>query len=191
MGTFTAHDDHFLNHVELLHRPGEGQLVVQLFETLGCTVVDITKELGSSSTYLGVFPGTARRDTLNNVLYVSEISESQLALEDVLGRRAKDDDELRAALEHNDLVRMKPGHTMHFGLRYPDFDVLKTVIDRLEHGLPVELAGRVTVYPPFSVGLGALGTEVRQVFVYTDVVGPGFFPFGQLMELQAQRALPE
>ncbi|CAI7976568.1 conserved hypothetical protein [Frankia sp. Hr75.2] len=191
MGTFTEHDGLFLNHVELLHRPGDGQLAVTLFETLDCTVVDITRELGSSSAYLGVFRGASQHDSLNNVLYVSEIREPQHQFEDVLGRRMQDDDELRAALEQYDLARTKPGHVMHFGLRYPGFEELETVIHRLEHELPAELAGRVTVYPPFPIELRALATEVLQVFVYTDVVGLGFFPFGQLIELQAQRPLRE
>ncbi|MGF7237482.1 MAG: hypothetical protein ACQSGP_21340 [Frankia sp.] len=190
MGTSTEYA-HFLNHVELLHRPGEGQLAVQLFETLGCTVVDISKELGSSSTYIGVFPGAGQSDTLNNVLYVSEIRDPQQQIEDVLERRAKDDGELRAALEQYDQARKKPGHVMHFGLRYPSFEELTTVIDRLGHSLPAELAGRVTVYPPFPIGLQALATEVLQVFVHTDVVGLGFYPFGQLIELQAQRPLQQ
>ncbi|OHV43532.1 hypothetical protein [Pseudofrankia sp. BMG5.36] len=191
MGTFTEYNNHFLNHVELLHRSGEGQLAALLFETLGCTVLDVTKEFGARSTYLAVFAEASELDRLNNVLYVSEIGESQLQLEDVLRRRMQADDELRVALEQNDLVRKKPGHVAHFGLRYPDLDELKTVLDRLEHKLPAELAGRVTVYPPFPVGLRSLGTEVHQAFLYTDVIGPGFYPFGQLIELQAQQPLKD
>jgi hypothetical protein len=41
------------------------------------------------------------------------------------------------------------------------------------------------------VALPALGAEVNQVFVHTDVIGTGLFPFGQLIELQAQRPMGE
>lgn len=191
MGTAIKYDSNFLNHVELSYRPGEGELAIQLFETLGCTVVDITKELGSSGRYLGVFSESAGRDSLNNVLYVSEMREPQLLLEDLIGRRMQDDVELRAAVEQNDLVRKKPGYVSHFGLRFLGFEELEAVISRLTDGLPAELTGRVTVYPPFQVQLPALGTEVLQTFIHTDIVGPGFFPFGQLIELQAQRPLQE
>ncbi|MDT3445766.1 MULTISPECIES: hypothetical protein [unclassified Pseudofrankia] len=180
---------YFLNHAELLHRPGERELAVLLFETLGCAVLDITKDFGASSTYLGVFGPTGERDSLNNVLYLSEMRGQRSRLGELLESRARDDDELRAELKQNDADRQRPGATAHFGLRYASYEELDAVVDRLQNQLPAELAGRVTLYPPFEVGLRALDTEVRQVFVFTDVIGPGFFPFGQLIELQAHRPL--
>ncbi len=188
METITEHDGPFLNHIELYHRPGDGELAVHFFKTLGCTVIDITGEFGSSSTYMGVFPGEAQRDSLNNVLYLTQASERHSKLEDVLRRRAPEDEELRDALEQHHMARTRMG-VSHFGLRYRGFEELKAAIGRLEHALSGDLAGRVTMYPPFPVKLPALGTEVLQTFVHTDLIGPGFFPFGQLIELQAQRPL--
>ena len=188
MGTITEHDGPFLNHIELYHRPGDADLAARFFETLGCVIVDITKEFGSSSTYMGVFSGESQRDSLNNVLYLTQAREEHSQLEDVLQRRVQEDEELRGALEQHQQTRTRMG-VSHFGLRYQGFEELRAAIGRLERALSGELAGRITMYPPFPVKLPALGTEVLQTFVHTDLIGPGFFPFGQLIELQAQQPL--
>lgn len=179
--------DHLLNHVELFHRPGEGALAVTFFETIGCTVIDITKAFGASSTYYCVFPGKGEADPLNNVLYVSQV-RGEHPLE-VLFESRQDDPEVAAALEQCTAMRSTPGKASHFGLRYPTFDDVEAAFDRVQNQLPAELAGRVTTVAPFPLTLGELGTEVIQGFVHTDVVGTGLFPFGQLIELQAQRPL--
>ncbi|MFF3372229.1 hypothetical protein ACFYXF_04640 [Streptomyces sp. NPDC002680] len=189
MPPVTTFDAHFLNHVELLHRPGEGELATLFFETLGCTVVDLTDVFGASRRLLGVFAGPSDRDALNNVLYISEFREPQRQLDDVLARLMRDSEELRTAIARHDEVRSKPGDVTHFGLRYPTFEALADVVDRLRKSLPAELAGRVTVHPSAPVALPALAAEVDQAFVHTDVIGAGLFPFGQLIELQAQRPL--
>jgi hypothetical protein len=187
----TRFDAYFLNHVELMHRPGEGELATLFFETLGCTVEDLTDGFGASRRIMGVFAGKDEHDALNNVLYLSEFREPHRQLDDVLTRLMRDDDELRTAIELHDEVRSKPGDVTHFGLRYPTFEALGAVVDRLQNSLPEELAGHVTVYPSAPVALPALAAEVDQAFVHTDVIGSGLFPFGQLIELQAQRALKE
>jgi hypothetical protein len=179
-----------LNHVELFHRPGERELAVRFFESLQCTVDDVTKDFGASSTYLCVYPGARHPDPLNNVVYLSEMREPQ-PLEALLAQRAQDDPELRAALDNYALLRTKNGRVMHFGLRYPDFEALRKVIDHLEHQLPPELEGRVTVQAPYPAKLPALGADVLQGFVHTDVIGTGLYPFGQLIELQAQQPLQQ
>ena len=53
---------------------------------------------------------------------------------------------------------------------------------RLAHHAKVFDASGAKVVP-------ALRAEVNQAFVHTDVIGTGLFPFGQLIELQAQRPL--
>jgi hypothetical protein len=189
MPSVTELDSHFLNHVELLHRPGEGELATLFFETLGCTVVDLTDVFGATRRLMGVFHGTEERDALNNVLYLSEFREPHRQLDDALSRLMQDDHELRTAIEQHDQVRSKPGDVTHFGLRYASFEALGVVVDRLRNSLPEELAERVTVYPSAPVALPELTAEVDQAFVHTDVIGTGLFPFGQLIELQAQRPL--
>jgi hypothetical protein len=184
----TEHNGHLLNHVELFHRPGERELAVQFFEALRWTVVDVTEQFGAQTTYLCAFPDATATDPLNNAVYLSEIQVPQL-LDKLLGERSDHDAELRDALEQYDVVSKRLGGAMHFGLRYRDFEELESLMDGLEHRLPAALVGRVTVQQPFAVALRTLGTEVLQGFVHTDVVGAGLFPFGQLIELQAQRAL--
>jgi hypothetical protein len=177
-----------LNHLELFHRPGERELAARLFETLQCTVVDVTKDFGASSTYLCVYPGERHGDPLNNVLYLIEMRAPD-PLEALLTQRAEQDDELRAALVEVKSGRTQQGSVGHFGLRYPDFEAMEIALDHVEHKLPAELEGRVTVHPSYSAKLPALGADVVQGFVHTDVIGTGLFPFGQLIELQAQRPL--
>lgn len=112
-----------------------------------------------------------------------------LQLDDLLHKLMKDDEELRAAIEQHDQLRSQPGDVAHFGLRYSSLEDLETVFDRLQDHLPPSLTGRVTVFPPSSVPLPALGVFASQGFVHTDVIRTGLFPFGQLIELQAQTAL--
>jgi hypothetical protein len=47
------------------------------------------------------------------------------------------------------------------------------------------------VHPPYPAKLPALGADVLQGFVHTDVIGTGLYPFGQLIELQAQQPLEQ
>jgi len=188
MPTAMAHAGHLVNHVELFHRPGERDLAVRFFETLGWTVADVTERFGARTPYLCAFPGALADDPLNNVIYLSEIQTPQ-TLDSLLRDRSEDDAELRDVLAQYDVATRRLGGARHFGVRYRDFDELEELMKRLEERLPSELEGRVTVQAPFAVALPALGTEFLQGFVHTDVVGAGLFPFGQLIELQAQRAL--
>jgi hypothetical protein len=191
MSTPTRFDAFFVNHVELLHRPGEYALAIEFFETLGCTLVDLTESFGANRRITGVFAGAGEHDALNNVLYLSEFRQPERQLDAVLGRLTQENDELRAAIESHDHVRSRPGDVTHFGLRYPSFEELAAVVDRLQHHLPATLVGRVTVFPSSPAALPALAAEVNQAFVHTNVIGTGLFPFGQLIELQAQRPLGE
>jgi hypothetical protein len=137
-----------------------------------------------------VYPEETEQDRLNNVIYLSEVREPQWDLERVLAERVRDDAELRAALERYDTkARRSPHGITHFGLRYPGFEELEAVIDRLEHHLPPQLEGRVAVDPVRPDDPRSMTDELIQAFVRTDVVCAGLFPFGQLIELQAQRLL--
>jgi hypothetical protein len=192
VASLREYDGHLLNHVEILYQRGERELAVKFFEALGCTVVDTPAKSETGSTYMCVYPEVTEQDAVNNVLYLSEIREAQWRLERVLEARMRADGELRDAFEQYDVkARTKPHGITHFGLRYRGFDDLEAVIDRLEHDLPPELAGRVAVDAIRPGDPRSMYDAIIQAFVYTDVVCAGLFPFGQLIELQAQRALAD
>ncbi len=68
----------FLNHAELVYRPGERKLVSRVFEALGCVAV----ETGGPYLVIQINPGQG--DFLNNVLYASEVSAEQWTFETLL-----------------------------------------------------------------------------------------------------------
>jgi hypothetical protein len=190
MASLTEYDGRLLNHVEVLYQRGERDLAVQLFRLLGCTVVDTDRDSGTGATILCVYPEETEQDRLNNVIYLSEVRDAQLRLEQVITERLCQDEEFRAAVEHYDRkARTAPHGITHFGLRYPSFDDLEAVIDRLVHHLPPELQGRVAIDPVRPGDPRSMTDELIQAFLRTDVVCAGLFPFGQLIELQAQRTV--
>ena len=190
MASLTEYRGRLLNHVEILYQRGERGLALRFFELLGCTVVDTERDAGTGSTIVCVYPEESEQDRLNNVIYLSEVREPQWELEQVLAARLAGDPELRAALDRYDSkARRAPHGITHFGLRYTSFEELERVIDRLEHHLPAELGGRVTVEAVRPDDARSMTDELIQAFVRTDVVCAGLFPFGQLIELQAQRVV--
>lgn len=187
MSSLTEYKGRLLNHVEVLHRRGERELAVALFELLGCTVVS-----REGSAYTLVFPEHSEQDMVNNVLYLSEIRDAQHELEQALEERLGTDEGLRQAVERYDRkARTKPHGVPHFGLRYPSFADLEAVVDRLENDLPPALEGRVTVETIRPDDPRAMSPDLVQAFVRTDVVCAGIFTFGQLIELQGQRSPTE
>jgi hypothetical protein len=189
MASLTEYQGRLLNHVEVLYQRGERELAVRFFEAVGCTVVDTSRDAGMGSTIICVYPEESEQDRLNNVVYLSEVRQPQWELEQVLTERLRNDAELRAAVERYDTkARTSPHGITHFGLRYPSFEALDAVIDRLQNHLPPELDGRVSVDPVRPGDPRSMTDELIQAFVRTDVVCAGLFPFGQLIELQAQRA---
>jgi hypothetical protein len=162
----------------------------RIFEFLGCTIVDTATDSGTGSSILFVYPEPTCQDRLNNVCYLSEIRPPQWAFEQVLTARLAEDAELRDALDgYRHKARSEPHGITHFGLRYPSFEDLEVVIDRLQRHLPDAFVGRVEVDPVRPGDPRSFTDELIQAFVYTDVVCAGLFPMGQLIELQAQRDL--
>ena len=172
-----------LNHVELLHRPGELDLALELFEVLGCRAEPYDRV----TSWIHVSPDDD--DRLNNVLYVSEIRPEQRDLEVALAQAIDDDHALAAArTAYLHKMRTRPHGIPHFGLRYPSFDAVDAVLARLAHDLPPALAGRVTVGEVIRPGHPqSMTDELIQAFVDTDVVASGLFTFRQMIELQGQR----
>jgi hypothetical protein len=186
----TDYPGRLLNHVEILYQRGERELAKTFFTLLGCTVVDTETDSGAGSSILFVYPEASCQDRLNNVFYLSEIREPQWELEQILNARLGDDDELRDAVaRYDDTARNHPHGISHFGLRYPSFESLEVVIDNLQRALPAEMHGRVAVDPVRPGDPRSMTDELIQAFVRTDIVCAGLFPFGQLIELQAQQII--
>ena len=168
---------HALNHVELVYRPAERDLAKRVFEVLGCRPVD------RGGTWFTSFVAAEGTDWSNNVLYASEVTPEQWALEQALPAATS---ERAAYLER---LRLEPQRSCHFEIRLADEAALDAVCARVrqagaEDG---ELAGRIRLAGVFRPGdPGAVAETMVQAFVWTDVVATGLLTLGQHIELQWQ-----
>lgn len=175
-----------LNHVEFAHRPGEGEIAVELLEALGCSceVVD-TPEFGA---YIVVsLDGSPHGE---NDMFASQAEPEQLVLEDALaGQIAAGGSALaEASTRFRGLQRDKAFRATHIGMRIPTVATLNEVIEKLGALAGGKFAGRL------ELGFGmertveesrATGTPIKQLWIWTDVISTGLLTFGQQIELQA------
>jgi hypothetical protein len=171
-----------LNHMNLVHRPGERQLVSKLFSALGCDVLDT----GQPYLFISIAPGN--KDLLNNILFATEATPEQWRFEQELQRALADDQSLaQAHAAFAQKFRSHPQRGTHFGIRYPSFAQLEATLARLETDLEPELKTRLQVVGIFRPGTPGSPTErVMQAFLETDVVTTGSLSIAQHIELQAQ-----
>ncbi len=166
----------FLNHAELVYRPGERELAADLFRLLGCTVVD------TGGVYLSAaIDGEARQ--ASNVFYASEVPAAQGSLEEALSSP-----EFREHLaDYAAYTSRHPQRSFHIGLRLPDRATFDHRIDavRQAEGAHPTLSGRVRLAGVFyPTDADAVATNMIQAFVWTDVVASGLLAIGQHIELQ-------
>ena len=175
-----------LNHIEMVHRPGERHLVIKLFRALGCDVQDI------DNFHLPIPMGGPDRFMLNNVVYASEVTKEQWQFEEQLQKAIAGESALSQAYANYDQkFRRNPQYTFHFGIRYPSFGHLEETIAHLQNELDPELKGRVEIEGIYRPGEpGSMADIVMQAFIRTDILAAGLITLGQHIELQAQR-LPE
>lgn len=178
-------NDAVMSHVEAAYRPGERQLAIALFEAMGCKTYE-TDAMGlAGSTYVSVHPDPAERG-MDNVLYLSEMTDQQSRLEDVLRQRVETDDELRAARDaYRALAGEKPFGLAHIALRYPSYEVLERVLAGLEARLTAEMKARSTIRIFRPGDAAEIQWESIQAFIYTDIAVAGISAFGQVYELSA------
>ncbi len=189
MGLFSRYPGIGINHVEVLYNRGERALATRFLELLGCVVEPTTQKNETGSTYIIVHPDRHEDDPVNNVMYLSEVREQQHDLERILSSRAGQDAELGTALEaYKAKARSRPHGIPHFGLRFPTFESVEPVLERLERNTDRELAGRFSLTVVRPQDPEALTADMIQAFVYTDLIASGLFCVGQLIELQAQRS---
>jgi hypothetical protein len=178
-----------LNHLETLYKPGDRALAIELVEALGCVTADTGQPNDTGSTYIYVHPNPSDRNRINNVLYLSEMRAEQVQLEQALANSVARDAALRSAVEvYREKARNKPYGIPHFGLRYPSFESIEPVLERLENGTSAALRERISLRVIRPDDPIALTPDLIQAFVYTDVLASGVFLLGQVIELQAQKS---
>jgi hypothetical protein len=188
VGLYSNWNGKGLNHVEVLYQRGERSMAIALTKALGCTAIDTPQVNDTGSTYICVHPDENDRDSMNNILYLSEIRAPQHELEQQLKRSFSADAVLGdavAAYRHK--AATLPYGIPHFGLRFPTFDSIEPVLSALEQCASGAMKGRVQVMAIRPGDARALSQELIQAFVYTDVIASGLFCLGQVIELQAQR----
>jgi hypothetical protein len=180
--------DAVLSHVEVAYRPGERQLAIALFEAMGCKTYETDTPSLAGSTYVSAHPDPAVRG-MDNVLYLSEMTDEQAGLEELLRQRISTDAELIAARDrYRGLVGQKPFGFAHVAVRYPSYDVLEAVLAGLEQKLTPEMRAR-SVLRIFRPGdAEEIQWESVQAFLYTDIAVSGISAFGQVFELSAYGA---
>jgi hypothetical protein len=163
----------YVNHVELVHRPGERHLVARLFELLSCRVRD------TGSKWLSVrADDPAGEDDL--VFSCSEATPEQLRVEEVL-RNSVAAEDLRA---FEAKLRSNPGDFGHFGIRMSAHQQ-EEILERLARLQDPELQGRVEVVRVVRPeDPDVVVPTMVQAFVKTDLIALGLASLGQLIELQ-------
>jgi hypothetical protein len=189
MGLYSGYNGKGLNHVEVLYQRGERELAMEFTRMLGCTPIPTPQVNETGSTYICVHPDDEDRDGMNNVLYLSEIRAPQHDLEQCLREKFAEDGEL---LDRVQAYRHKAEHLPygipHFGLRFPSFESIEPVLERLESCSDPAIKDRVKLLAIRPGDAEALTSNLIQAFVYTDIIATGLFCLGQVIELQAQRA---
>ena len=161
-----------LTHVELLHAPGERALAARIFELLGCTVSD------SGRHWFTAFIDADLRDYANNILYASEASAEQLAIEATMP------ESVDAWIE---MVRAAPQKSPHFGLRVGTSEEHRAIVERVRAAgtTDPELHGRIEVLGVLPHDApDAIATNMDQAFIWTDVIASGPLRLGQVIEVQ-------
>jgi hypothetical protein len=188
-GLYSGYAGKGLNHVEVLYQRGERELAMAFTRMIGCTPIPTPQVNETGSTYICVHPDEVDRDAMNNVLYLSEIREPQHNLEQALRTCFAADADLGELVEaYRNKARTLPFGIPHFGLRFPSFESIEPVLDRLENCADPAMQDRVRVKAIRPSDSAALSGDLIQAFVYTDIIATGLFCLGQVIELQAQRA---
>lgn len=176
-----------VNHLEMVHAPGERDLAVAVLKLLGgrisVSVAGSPIALDMSGELVGSFPH-------DNALYVSEVLPKQWTFEKALQSALDADLSLRSdSRAYIEAVKDHPQSSFHFGIRYESRRELEDRIEGLQTAAATpELRGRVEVtgvYPP-----GTYTDTMLQAFIWTDVFACGLLTIGQHLELQWRMDVP-
>src|SRR5579862_2762849 len=175
-----------LNHVEFVHRPGESELVIDLFGALGCGCHQI------DSPPFGKYVVVQMDDSSHgdNDIFVTEVEPEQLALEDALQRQidTSNSNLATATARFRLLQKERPYRATHIGIRLPSVAALDAVIERLGSLSAQKLAGRLDLGLTLSRSIdeaNRMSAPLKQIWVWTNVISTGLLSVGQQIELQA------
>jgi len=189
MGLFTGFGGKALNHLEVYYQPGERELAIKLVEALGCAVSDSGEASVTGATYLCVHPDAGDRDLENNVIYLAELPPVQQEMNRIFNKRLESDQELAASVQAYRRNAIDNPHSLpHFGLRFPSFESVEPVLERVERNIDPALKGRFSLRVIRPDDPTSMYKELLQIFVHTDILSGGLTCFGQAIELQAHRA---
>lgn len=174
-----------LSHVEACYQPGDRQLAIDLFEALGCKTYDTETLSLAGSSYVSIHPDPGDR-SLDNVFYLSEMTEQQCALEDILRARIETDEQLSSARDrYRELADTRPFGLAHIAIRYPNYDMLEQVLAEAQERLTPAMKARASLKIFRPGDSEDIGWDSIQAFVYTDIAVSGISAFGQVFELSA------
>jgi hypothetical protein len=175
-----------LNHVEFLHRPGEGALVVELFESINCQCEQIDSPPYGKYIVVHMDAEFGRND-----FFASEAEEEQLALEAAVQRQidAPGSDLAGGYAHYRRMLQQRPYRGSHIGIRLPTVAVYDEVVQRLEGLSAGTFAGRLTVGDTIQRldEEPQPGLPRKQVWVWTDLISTGLLSTGQQIEIQTYR----
>jgi hypothetical protein len=168
-----------INHVEMIHRPGEREHARAFFETLGFSVADF-------GPWLVINVDPANANGIDNVMYASAPVPAQQQFEDALAEAIANDPKAAAALEHYRSVRgAHPQYNFHFGASIPTHEDWAERTKRMQdaarnHPLLKDRI-QVSVFNPGDPG--SVGPQ-SQTFVLTDILSTGTLQTGVIFEIQ-------
>jgi hypothetical protein len=173
-----------LNHVEFVHRPGEGELAIELFEAIGCSCYTVDVPPYGAYVVVQLDEGPGKND-----MFASQVEPEQLALEEQLeGQLGAGGALADARKRFRSLQRERPFRAAHVGIRLPSVRALDATIERLNQLAASKFAERLEVGAPTSRSAeeaAAMSAPRKQLWIWTDVISTGLLAVGQQFELQA------
>lgn len=174
-----------LNHVEIVHRPGERHLVRALFDLLDFG----TLEMSRGEIVIGVVdPPTFNELDNDNWIGGREVRPEQWAFDQALAEALQQKPLAAAFAKHKELLSGRPQWGMHFGFHFVSLEKWETAVTRVaeveKHA--AVLSGRVRLIKVFRPDDPEPISPLHQAFLWTDVIVSGSLALGQRIELSAR-----
>jgi hypothetical protein len=174
-----------LNHVEIVHRPGERQLVRALFDLLEFG----TLEMSRGEVVIGVVdPPTFDEWDNDNWIGGREVRPEQWEFDQTLAAALKQQPLAAAFEKHKELLARRPQWGMHFGFHFNSLEKWEAAVARVAdvEKYPPALKGRVRLIKVFRPDDPEPISPLHQAFLWTDVIVSGSLALGQRIELSAR-----